>query len=175
MKKIAVIVADGTEEIEALVPVDVLRRASVDCVIVAVGKDVPIGSHGIKLVPDAFVSQTDFSLFDGIVIPGGMPGAVNISKDGKIVETIKTMKEKGKLVAAICASPAVVLSKNGVLSGEEATCYPSADFVEQLKINAVYKSDSVVTTKNVITANGPRAAFDFAFVICEYLGVTPKF
>ncbi len=173
MKKIAVIFADGMEEIEALTPVDVLRRANVLVDTVSV-KDITVtGSHGIKVLADKTLDQVDFSEYDGIVIPGGMPGATNIADAKKVVEALKEFKQSGKLVSAICASPAVVLASNGIIGEEKATCYPAQAFVSALGDN--YTGAEVEVFANLITANGPKSAMKFAFAICEYLGVTPKF
>ncbi len=174
MKNIAVIFACGTEELEALTPVDVLIRAGVHCDIVSVSGEFPKGSHGITVKADKTVESVDFNDYDGIVIPGGMPGATNISKNAKVVLAIADMLKKGKLVASICASPAVVLAENNLIKGKKVTCYPAKDFIDALKDND-YTGTDVEVDKNLITANGPKSAFAFSIKICEFLGVTPKF
>ena len=168
-----IFLADGFEEIEALCPVDVLRRAGVECDLVSVNGITPIGSHGITVTADKTVEQVDFSDYDGIVVPGGMPGAVNISACQKVVLAISEMLEKEMLVCAICASPAVVLADNGLLKVEKATCYPATQFVNSL--GAKYTASDVEVSGNVITANGPKSAMAFSIAICNYLGVSPKF
>lgn len=173
MKKIAVIFANGTEEIEGLTPVDVLRRANVECVLVSVSGKEPVGSHGITVKADALSNDVDFSEFDGIVIPGGMPGAVNISNDKFVIDGIKHMLENDKIVSAICASPAVVLAENGLLNAKKATCYPAPQFIDAL--GDKYTGSDVQVDGKVITANGPKSAMAFALEICKSLGVTPKF
>ena len=115
MKNIAVILADGMEELEALTPVDVLVRAGINCDIISVSGNYPKGSHNIKILPDKLIEETDFSIYDGIVIPGGMPGATNIAESIYAEKAIKSMDKDGKLIASICASPAVVLKKFGVV------------------------------------------------------------
>lgn len=175
MKKIAVLFANGTEEIEALTPFDILKRAGADCEIISVSGENPVGSHGIKIIPDKTAEEISFSDYDAVVIPGGMPGAVNIAKNEKVVCGIKNLKNDGKLVAAICASPAVVLAENGILNGEKATCYPAPDFIENVKKHGVYVFEHTVTCENVITADGPKSAMEFSLSICKYLGITPKF
>ena len=173
MKKIAVIFANGTEEIEGLTPVDVLRRAGVSCDLVSVNGLTPVGSHGITVTADKTVEQVDFSDYDGIVIPGGMPGAINISACQIVLLAISDMLEKGKLVCAICASPAVVLADNGLLKTEKATCYPAPQFIKSL--GDKYTANDVEVCANFITANGPKSAMAFSIAICNYLGVEPKF
>ena len=173
MKKIAVIFANGTEEIEALNPVDVLRRAGVEVEIVSVSGKTPIGSHDIQIAPDKLVSEVDFSSYDGIVIPGGRPGAINIANDDAVTNALKEMIRDNKLVASICASPAVVLAKHDLLNGKKATCYPAPEFIKALGNS--YTGLDVEVDGNLITANGPKSAMKFALQICDYLGLTPKF
>ncbi|MBQ3116644.1 MAG: DJ-1/PfpI family protein [Clostridia bacterium] len=175
MKKIAVLISDGTEEIEVITPIDLLRRAGVQCDVFSVcGKQIT-GSHQIKIEADMLVDELIEKDYDGIVIPGGMPGAKIISNNQTAVNVIRAMAKEGKLVSAICASPAVVLSKRGVIDGKKATCYPFVDFTEQLKSTSDYIEQDVVIDGNVITANGPKSAMKFALAICDYLGVEPKF
>ena len=173
MIKIAVIFADGTEEIEALTPVDVLKRAGAVADVISVSGVQPTGSHGIKIVADKISVDADFSLYDGIVIPGGMPGAINISNDKKVLSAIKDMADSGKLVASICASPAVVLGGNNLLSCDSATCYPAPDFIKVL--GDKYTGENVTVNNNFITANGPKSAMEFSLAICKFLGINPKF
>ncbi len=173
MIKAAVLFADGTEEIEALTPVDVLKRAGACCDIVSVSGKTPIGSHGVKIFADITVNEANFSEYDVVVIPGGMPGARNISKDKVAVLGIKNAIESGKLVAAICASPAVVLAENRLIDGYKATCYPAESFINSLGEN--YTGKRVEVFKNLITGDGPRSAMDFALAICENLNIVPKF
>ena len=173
MKKIAVIIANGTEEIECLTPVDVLRRANVGVDLISVSGEYPQGSHQITIKADKLVEDVDFSVYDGIVIPGGMPGATKIAENSAVVSALKDLKKQGKLVASICASPAVVLKDKGVIQNEKATCYPAIDFVNTLGKN--YTGNDLEIDGNVITANGPKSAMKFALAICEFLGVNPKF
>ena len=172
MKKIAVIFGDGTEELEALTPVDVLRRAGAQCDIISISGQAPVGSHGIKVVSDKVVEDVDFCDYDAIVLPGGMPGATHISKNQKVISAVKDFMSKDKLVCAICASPAVVLAGNGILGSISATCYPAPDFISMIEN---YTGEDVTVCGNVITANGPKSAFKFSLRICESLGIVPKF
>ena len=172
MKKIAVILADGFEELEALTPVDLLRRAGVEVTTFSVGKEIVVGSHGIEVIAESFIDAMIPEKFDGIIIPGGMPGAKNIRENERAVSVIKQFIKDKKLVAGICAAPAVVLASIGALGDKRATCYPADDFV---KLIDNYTGKDVEIDDNVITANGPKSAFKFALAICEYLKVTPKF
>ena len=173
MKNIAVILADGMEELEALTPVDVLRRASATVDTISIKDKIVTSSHGVGVVADKTLGDINLDLYDAIILPGGMPGAKNISENQTVVSAVKRALEQKRLVGAICASPAVILAKHSLLDGYTATCYPASDF-----INAVgerYLEQDVVTSKNLITANGPKSAFKFALAICEYLNLTPKF
>lgn len=174
MKKIAVMIADGSEEIESLTPVDVLRRAQVAVDLVSVGGDYVTGSHGIVIKADKRAENADFSEYDGIVVPGGMPGAINIANDQSVINALKEASDKGKLVAAICAAPAVVLAKCGILNGKRVTCYPADAFIAALK-GSLYTAKAVERDGNIVTADGPRSAMAFAIEICAYLGEKPKF
>ena len=168
MKKIAVLFANGTEEIEGITPVDVLRRAGAICDIVSVSEKIINGSHGIKIVADKLIDEIDIDAYDGIVIAGGMPGATNISNCVKAVSDIKKANQQNKLVGAICASPAVVLARHGVLK-DKATCYPAPDFINAL--GEKYLESDVVVCENIITANGPKSALKFALEIVKWLGL----
>lgn len=172
--KVAVIIANGTEELEALTPIDVLRRAGVIVETISVSGEFVNCSHNVIIKADKCVKDANLSEFDGIVIPGGMPGATNISECKKVISSIKTLLEENKLVASICASPAVVLSKHNLIDGKSVTCYPAPDFIKMLN-NCKYQENNVVVDGNLITANGPKSAFDFSLAICDFLGVTPKF
>lgn len=171
--KIAVLFSFGTEEIEALTPVDVLRRAGATVDIVSVSGEYPKGSHDIIVKADKVVEDTDFSEYDAIVIPGGMPGAKIISENGMAMEGIINAIKSNKLVAAICASPAVVLGEHGLIGKNKATCYPADVFIEVLGEN--FTGKDVEVSDNLITANGPKSAMSFALEICKKLNLTPKF
>ncbi len=173
MKKIAVLFADGTEEIEGLTPVDILRRAGATCDIVSVGDKYLTGSHNIVIKADKLINEIDKNEYDAVVIPGGMPGATNIASNNDAITLIKNAVESGKLIASICASPAVVLSANGFIKGKKATCYPAKQFIETMGEN--YTGADVEIDENLITANGPKSAFNFSLEIVKYLGLEIKF
>ena len=174
MKKVAVLIANGTEEIEVLTPVDVLRRADgVVCDLISVSGREPKCSHGVSILADKVIEEVTLSSYDAVVIPGGMPGALNISSNEKVISSLKQMEKDGKLIASICASPAVVLKSSGVLKGKRATCYPAPVFVDML--GESYTGNDVEVFENVITANGPKSAMKFALELCKALNLTPKF
>jgi 4-methyl-5(b-hydroxyethyl)-thiazole monophosphate biosynthesis len=174
MKKVAVILSNGTEEIEGITPVDILRRAGAEVTTVSIFDSEIVGSHGIRIKTDAIIEDFNFDNLDAIVIPGGMPGAKYISENSAVVGAIKKMLEKGKVVAAICASPAVVLAANGLIDGKTATCYPAKAFIETMSVCS-YTGAEVERDGNLITANGPRSAMAFSIEIAKALGLTPTF
>lgn len=173
MKKIAVILADGMEELEAFTPVDVLRRAGASVETISIKEKIVVSSHGVGVVADKLLNQVQLDDYDVIVLPGGMPGAKNISENTVVISAVKNALKQNKLVSAICASPAVILANHNLLDGYQATCYPASDFINA--IGDKYVNQNVCTSNNLITANGPKSAFEFAFAICEYLELTPKF
>ena len=174
MVKVAVFFANGSEEIEALTPVDVIRRGGAKCDIVSVSGAYPIGSHCITVMADKLIEDINESDYDAFVIPGGMPGATNFAKEDKLVQIIKTALAKNKTVASICASPAVVLANNALIDGRKATCYPAQVFIQMME-RANFLEQSVVIDGNLITANGPKSAMQFSLEICNKLGLEPKF
>lgn len=173
MKRIAVLFADGTEELEGLTPVDLLRRAGATCEIVSVGKQFLTGSHNIEIKADKDINEINFCDYDCVIVPGGMPGAVNIANCKRAVEFITTLRKQGKLVASICASPAVVLAQNSLLYEDKATCYPAPQFIELMGEN--YVQSEVQVSNALITANGPKSAFNFSLEIIKYLDLDIKF
>ncbi len=173
MKNIAVFIADGSEELEVLTPVDLLRRTGATVDMVSVNGEYVTCSHGVVIKADKTVDKTDFTHYDCLVIPGGMPGAVNIASSSKAVLAITLALDGGKLVGAICASPAVVLAGNNILGYRKATCYNAPDFVKALGEN--YTGKAVEYDRGLITANGPKSAFEFSLAIAKGLGLEPKF
>lgn len=159
--------ADGFEEIEALATVDVLRRAQivVATVSISAGKEVT-GAHGIVVTSDISIDDCDFETADWLILPGGMPGASNLLECDKLVEALKVHNAKGGRIAAICASPGVVLAPLGIVDGKKATSYPG--FEDKLiEAGAEHIAKRVVVDGNVTTGNGPSSAVPFALSIVE--------
>lgn len=165
-KKALVVLADGFEEIEAVTTIDILRRAGIDVTVAGLGKTQIRGSHGITITADNKVDEAGAD-FDAIILPGGMPGAKNLAGSEKVKGLIAKMHSEGKLIAAICASPAVVLAQTGILKNKSATCYPGMEgnFGKDTK----YRGDNVVIDGNIITSRGPATAFLFSLGIAEKL------
>lgn len=167
--------ANGCEEIEALTPVDVVRRAGGECTSFSVtGSEIVVGSHGIRIIADALLQSFDPHEYDAIVLPGGMPGAKVLGECKAVIDAVNAFDAQGKVVAAICAAPAVVLGINGLICGRRVTCYPADVFINVLD-DAEYTGADVVVDGNLITANGPKSAMRFALEICRALGINPEF
>ncbi len=162
---IALLLADGFEEVEAITPADFLRRAGVEVRLVGIGGSVVTGGHGIAVTADTTIDEIS-EIPDGIIVPGGMPGAENVAASEKALELIRNTFDAGKLVAAICAAPAVVLQKAGVLTGRKVTCYPG--FESRLD-GCDFSAERVVIDGNLITSRGPGTAAEFAVKLVETL------
>ena len=188
MAKVVVFLAPGFEEIEAISPIDYLRRAGVEVVTAAIpvdGKSDLLVQGAHKIAVQADTTLDDFmancqDLPDGVFVPGGMPGAANVGACELAVDFIKKMFGQKKLVSAICAAPVVVLGKSGVLAGKNYTCYPGMkkfedycggkEKADQLTAGAKLIPDQpFVVDQNLITGRGPGAAEQFAMALVEYL------
>lgn len=157
-----IVLADGFEEIEALATIDILRRCNLEVQIVSVtGKRTVNGAHNITVQADTLLRLTDATQMDGIILPGGMPGASTLAASDALRKIIQLANKQNKLIAAICAAP-MVLGQMGLLKDKRATCYPG--FETQLSGAEVTKG-RVEKDGNIITGNGPGAAIDFAFAI----------
>ena len=165
-KKVAVHLAEGFEEIEAVSIIDVLRRANIDTQVVSVtGKKEVTGSHGITITADILFEEVDYNLVGMIVLPGGMPGADNLKKHAGLGEQILDFHSKGKPLGAICAAP-LVFGNLGILKNQKATSYPG--FEDQLTGAQVTGAD-VETSGKIITGKGAGVAIQFALKIVETL------
>jgi 4-methyl-5(b-hydroxyethyl)-thiazole monophosphate biosynthesis len=166
MKKAVVCLATGFEEIEAVGIIDILRRADIFITVTSVtGVREVTGAHHIKVLADELFEDVDFSGYDMIVLPGGMPGSANLKNHSGLRNKILDFNNKGKLLGAICAAP-IVFGDLGILENRNATCYPG--FENELKLAHV-KNDRVVEDQNIITGIGPGAVFDFALKLAERL------
>ncbi|HZJ83017.1 MAG TPA: DJ-1 family glyoxalase III [Clostridia bacterium] len=170
--KVIVFLADGFEEVEGLTAVDYLRRMDIEVEMVSItGNKIVQGAHDIVVLADKIIDEIEeIDLYDGVVIPGGLPGATNLRDNARVIEIVKEIAQEEKLVAAICAGP-IVLEKAGVIEGKKVTSYPG--FEDQLS-GGIYLEESVVRDGNIITARGPALAVDFAIEIVKYLLGTEK-
>lgn len=171
MKKAAVLLADGFEEIEALTAVDLLRRARIYVDTVSITDDyMAAGSHGINVQTEDLFDEVDFREFDMIVLPGGMPGTVNLEAHEGVKAVIREFAESGKYVGAICAAPSI-LGHMGLLEGRRAISYPT--FEEELE-GAVLVKAPVVQDENIITSRGMGTAIEFGLKLVEVLSDKAK-
>ena len=167
MKRSYLFLATGFEETEALATVDVLRRAGMPVTVVSILKDrLVTGAHGITVAADEVLPAVPFDEADWLILPGGMPGATHLRSCQPLTDALKAHNAKGGRIAAICASPAVVLADLGILDGRKATAYPG--FEDALtKGGATPTGTRVAVDGNVITGNGPASTFAFALAVVE--------
>ena len=165
MNKVYIFLADGFETVEALAPVDVMRRAGLDVVTVSImGRRDVLSAQNVTVLADELYENIAFDDADALVLPGGSVGTDNLSAHGALCALLVDACSRGLLVAAICAAP-MVLGRIGVLKGKMATCYPGC---EGDLFDAEYTAKSVEQDGNIITACGPGASFDFGFAIVKY-------
>lgn len=168
MTKVLVPVANGSEDIESVTIIDVLRRGGVDVTVASVHAEKSIvAARGCKIEADVLITEVAEQKYDAIVLPGGMPGAEHLRDCKILIDMLEQHDIHDALLAAICASPAVVLGTHGFVMDKQATCYPG--FEEGLK-GAEYLSDQpVVMDDNVITSQGPATAMAFSLAVLANL------
>jgi len=156
--KAMVFLADGFEEIEAIAPIDIMRRAGIEVTTISVTATKEVrGAHDILLQADCLFGQIDFSNADLLFLPGGMPGTKNLEAHDGLKQLLLKHANEGKKLAAICAAPSI-LGKLGLLKGKEAVCFPG--FEETLK-GAILSDKKVVQSGNIITGKAAGAAVEF--------------
>lgn len=165
MSQVAVLLADGFEEIEAITIVDVLRRADVQVRTLALKNKTVQGAHGIAVEADALFDQEHGKEWDLVVLPGGQPGANTLRDDPRVASLIERQLGQSRKVAAICAAP-IALGAHGMLKGRRATCYPG--FEDQLR-DAKLTLEPVVVDNDITTSRGPGTAMSFALNLVEQL------
>lgn len=166
MSKVCIFLAEGFEEIEALTVVDILRRAGIEAVTVSVtGNKTVTGSHKIPVIADKLFEEVDFREADMLVLPGGMPGTLNLEAHKGLMENVDEFYAQNKWNAAICAAPSIFGHK-GMLKGKKACCFP--EFESHLE-GAEVSKDEVCVAEKVITSRGMGTAIPFGLAICEQL------
>lgn len=171
--KMMVLLSNGFEEVEAVAPVDILKRAGVAVDIYSTtGNDVLKGAHNIdfladKILPDNINSKELSDNYDGVILPGGLPNAHNLRDDERVNEIVMAFYNKSKVIAAICASPCT-FEKLGLLEGKKATSYPGS--INQDSCGE-YTQDAAVRDGNIVTGRSAGAALDFGFEILKALGL----
>ena len=165
MKKVYVFLAEGFEEMEAVTPVDLLHRANVEAKLVSITGDKAVtGAHGVTYHADLLFEEIDDDA-DMLILPGGMPGTLNLQAHTGLAELLIKQYEERKWVAAICAAP-MVLGALGITMGRNATIYPG---MEEHLVGAFPSTDEVVVDGNVITSRAPGTAIPFALKLIEVL------
>lgn len=166
MKKLAILFADGCEEIEGLTVVDLARRAGIGIDSISIKEETEIrGSHGIVFQANACMSRVAWEDYDGVILPGGLPGTTNLGADERVIQLVQDFAAAGKLIAAICAAPSV-LAQAGILSGKRATSNPG--FADKMG-DCDYSTDRVVHDGNIITSRAMGTAFEFGLAIVAYV------
>ncbi|MCL2808480.1 MAG: DJ-1/PfpI family protein [Treponema sp.] len=171
-KKAIVLMADDFEDVEAITPIDYLKRAGIEVTTVSISQNLVVKSRWgeIQLIADTSINELpkkqDIGIFDAVIIPGGMPGAANIAASEKAGNLIKNMAAAGKLICAICASPVVVLYPLGLIKGKKFTCFSG---LEEKAPKGKWQDCRVVTDGNIITSRAAGTSGEFAIAIIEKL------
>lgn len=165
MKTALILFANGSEELEAVTVINILRRGGVEVTLAGLHEGPHHGSRGTVLVPDTTLNEALKQGYDMVVLPGGQPGTNHLKADARVLTLVRQMSEAGKQVAAICAAPSV-LAEAGLLDGKRATSFPTClDAYPKVHL----QSAAVVEDGNIVTSRGPGTAMDFALVLLERL------
>ncbi len=167
-KKIVIILADGFEEIEAITPADIWMRLGFNMTLAGMESTAVKGAHGIVFDTGCKLSSVDPEAVDAVVLPGGMPGSLNLKNSDAVITFLKKANSAKSLICAICAAP-IALGHAGLLDGRKFTCYPG--FEEQIP-EGEYTAEQAETDGTVVTGKGPGASFDFAAAVAIALGKT---
>lgn len=160
--------ATGFEEVEALAPVDILRRGGIEVKTVSVtGSEYVESAHGITIKADIKFEDADFSKADLLMLPGGLPGATNLNDHEGVRKALIEQNARGGKIAAICAAP-LVLGSLGLLKGKRATCYPG---FEKYMTGATYTAELFTVDGNITTGRGPAATLPYAYnILASFIG-----
>jgi 4-methyl-5(b-hydroxyethyl)-thiazole monophosphate biosynthesis len=169
--KILMPLAEGFEEIEAITVIDILRRADIEVVVAGLKDGLVEGAHRVKVQTDVGLDRIDPSRFDGLVLPGGFPGYVNLERDDRVLNMAKQMNAAGKYIAAICCAPSVLI-KAGILQGKRATVSPSGKAL--VAACAKYSEERVVVDGKLVTSQSPGTAMEFALTLVKVLAGEEK-
>lgn len=164
-KRVLVPIADGSEELEAVTLIDLLRRAGIDVTVASLSGGPVTCSRGVKLVPDTSLDAVAARYFDAVVLPGGLPGADHLAADTRLRALLQSMDRQQCLIGAICAAPRV-LAQAGLLDGRQATSFPGVLEAEGLGPGL---DQAVVLDGHIMTSRGPGTAMDFALAVIESL------
>lgn len=164
--RVVMILAEGFEEAEAVIPADVLRRLQLDVTLAGLESRLVIGAHDMKIEADCTLAELVPESFGVAVLPGGMPGASHLMESGLVIDFVNAVYRNGGIAAAICAAP-MVLAACGLIEGKRVTCYPG---FEKYLASAIHTGALTEVDGRVITGKGPGAAFEFAVRIAEAVG-----
>jgi 4-methyl-5(b-hydroxyethyl)-thiazole monophosphate biosynthesis len=170
-KKAFLFLADGVEELEAVTPIDYMRRDGIEVVTVSINENkVSTGSHGIPVIADAYIGEFAAGFnpdeWGAALVPGGMPGAKNLAASAEVGAILTAMNAKEKIIAAICAAPVVVLYPLGILEGRFFTCYPG---MEKQIPDQMWMAGDTMTDRNITTARGVSSALTWTCEIMRLL------
>ncbi len=169
MKNIAIILADGFEEVEAITMIDLLKRVGIRVEILALENLKVTGAHDITIEADEIYNYYGALEYDGVLFAGGMGNARALSENSAVIDLINNYYENGKMIAAICASPALIFPKTKISKDTRCTCYPETSLTAMLE-GYTFVDERVVVCDNVLTSQSPFTALEFALNIVEYLG-----
>jgi protein deglycase len=169
--KVAVLFAEGFEEIEAVTPVDILKRAGVDTLMVGLDNSEVCGSHGVVFKMDCLLEDIFVDELDMLVLPGGLPGSYHLRDSERVIELVCDFHALKKYIGAICAAP-IVLEKAGILEGKRVTSYPAMK--EEITSCDTYTGNRVEIDGNIITSRGAGCAFEFSFALLGVLGLADR-
>lgn len=157
-----ILLGEGFEEVEAIAPCDILRRAGVDVQLVGLNGSLISGGHGIRVCADITIDEIDFNQMEMIVLPGGMGGVNSIRGCEKALDAVRFAWENGRYVAAICAAP-MILAELGIAAGKKATCYPGLE--DNMGSALMQPGAATVTDGKLLTGAGPGTAIDFGLLL----------
>ena len=164
--KVFIFLADGFEEMEAIVPIDIFRRADIEVTVISISKKKLVrGAHNISVMADCLFTEADFSENDLLYLPGGMPGTKNLDAHEGLKKLLLKQASENKYIAAICAAPSI-LGKLGLMKGREAICFPG--FESQLH-GAILSNEKTVKSGFISSAKGAGVAIQFALMLVEQL------
>lgn len=166
-KTAVVLLAEGCEEIEAITPGDVLNRCGIDVTYAGVGGTEFVGGHHVPMRADCSIEELGEMLFDALIIPGGGKGAENLSHSPAVTSMIMRHHEAGKIIAAICAAPAVVLAPLGLLDGKHATCFPGLE--RRFSAEVKHCDTNVCVDGKIVTSRAPGTAMEFSLKLAELM------
>lgn len=170
-RKVLVLLAPGYEELEAVAVIDVLRRAGIDVTVAGLVTGPVPSARGVKIVPDRYIDEVTGQDYDLVVLPGGIEGTENLSRDERVIGILRDQLASGRLVGAICAAPATVLERHGMTRGRVITCHPVCqDAIEQAELS----SERVVQDGSLVTSQAPGTAVEFALRLVELLAGKEK-